>query len=45
MPRLRAHAGFLSGPMSCSTLIGMNALARRDLLVEVDATLVLGAGG
>jgi enamine deaminase RidA (YjgF/YER057c/UK114 family) len=31
--------------MPCSTLIGVGALARPDLLVEVDATMVLGAGG
>ena len=28
-----------------ATLIGVGALARPDLLVEVDATMVLGAGG
>jgi len=42
---LRARAGFFTPPLPCSTLIGVNALARPDLLVEVDAALVLGAGG
>jgi len=42
---LRAREGFFSPPMPCSTLIGVSALARPDLLVEIDATMILGAGG
>jgi len=42
---LRARQGFFTPPMPCSTLIGVDALARPDLLVEVDATMALGAGG
>lgn len=32
-------------PLPCSTLVGVNALASPDLLVEIDAIAVLGAGG
>jgi enamine deaminase RidA (YjgF/YER057c/UK114 family) len=32
-------------PLPCSTLIGVNALAEPDLLVEIDAIAVIGAGG
>jgi enamine deaminase RidA (YjgF/YER057c/UK114 family) len=32
-------------PLPCSTLIGVNALANSDLLVEIDALAVIGSGG
>lgn len=32
-------------PLPCSTLVGVNALADPDLLVEIDAIAVIGAGG
>ena len=35
---------FFSDPMPCSTLVGISALAAPDLLIEVDAVAILGAG-
>ncbi|MGC1780016.1 MAG: RidA family protein [Xanthobacteraceae bacterium] len=32
-------------PFPCSTLVGVSALAQPDLLVEIDAIAVIGAGG
>jgi 2-iminobutanoate/2-iminopropanoate deaminase len=32
-----------SEPMPCSTLVGINALVSPDLLIEIDATAVIGA--
>ncbi len=32
-------------PLPCSTLIGVNELVAPDLLVEIDAIAVIGAGG
>jgi len=40
-----ARREFFAEPMPCSTLIGINALARPDLMVEIDAIAVAGAGG
>jgi 2-iminobutanoate/2-iminopropanoate deaminase len=31
-------------PMPCSTMVGVNALVTPDLLVEIDAVAILGAG-
>jgi enamine deaminase RidA (YjgF/YER057c/UK114 family) len=31
-------------PLPCSTLVGVNALASPDLLVEIDAVAVIGCG-
>ncbi|MFT8242932.1 RidA family protein [Roseomonas sp. BN140053] len=39
-----ARREFFRDPLPCSTLVGVNALAAPDLLVEVDAVAVLGAG-
>jgi enamine deaminase RidA (YjgF/YER057c/UK114 family) len=35
---------FFSDPMPCSTLVGVKALVAPELLVELDAVAVLGAG-
>jgi 2-iminobutanoate/2-iminopropanoate deaminase len=32
-------------PFPCSTLVGISALAEPDLLVEIEADAVIGAGG
>ena len=40
----KARSEFLKPPMPCSTLIGVKALAMPDVLVEIDATLLIGAG-
>ncbi|HEX3506712.1 MAG TPA: RidA family protein [Xanthobacteraceae bacterium] len=40
-----ARREFFAEPFPCSTLVGVSALASPDLLVEIDAVAVLGAGG
>lgn len=40
-----ARREFFAEPLPCSTLIGINALVTPDLLVEIDAIAVAGAGG
>ena len=40
----RARAEFFQGRMPASTLLGVSALARPEFLVEIDATVFLGAG-
>ncbi|MBP0494579.1 RidA family protein [Pararoseomonas indoligenes] len=40
----RARKEFFSDPMPCSTFIGINALVAPDLLLEIDAVAILGAG-
>jgi 2-iminobutanoate/2-iminopropanoate deaminase len=40
-----ARREFFAEPFPCSTLVGVSALAGPDLLVEIDALAVLGAGG
>ncbi len=40
----RARGEFFQGRMPCSTLLGVQALATPDYLVEVDAEVILGAG-
>lgn len=40
-----ARREFFTEPFPCSTLVGVNALAGPDLLVEIDALAVIGAGG
>ena len=35
---------FFADPMPCSTLVAVSALAAPDLLIEVDAIAILGAG-
>jgi enamine deaminase RidA (YjgF/YER057c/UK114 family) len=32
-------------PLPCATLVGVSALAAPDLLVEIDAVAIIGAGG
>ena len=41
----RARAEFFQGRMPASTLLGVSALARPEFVVEIDATVFLGAGG
>jgi len=40
-----ARREFFAEPFPCSTLVGVSALAGPDLLVEIDALAVFGAGG
>ena len=40
-----ARREFFSEPFPCSTLVGVSALAGPDLLVEIDALAIIGAGG
>jgi enamine deaminase RidA (YjgF/YER057c/UK114 family) len=40
-----ARREFFAEPLPCSTLVGVSALAGPDLLVEIDAIAVIGAGG
>jgi 2-iminobutanoate/2-iminopropanoate deaminase len=40
-----ARREFFAEPCPCSTLLGVSALASPDLLVEIDAIAVVGAGG
>ena len=40
----RARAEFFPGRKPCSTLLGVQALAAPEYLVEVDAEVILGAG-
>lgn len=40
-----ARREFFADPLPCSTLVGVAALASPDLLVEIDALAVIGAGG
>lgn len=40
----RARAEFFPGRKPCSTLVGIAALARPGLVVEVEAMAILGAG-
>jgi 2-iminobutanoate/2-iminopropanoate deaminase len=40
-----ARREFFAEPFPCSTLVGVSALAGSDLLVEIDALAVIGAGG
>ena len=40
-----ARREFFAEPFPCSTLVGVSALAGADLLVEIDALAVIGAGG
>ena len=40
-----ARREFFAAPLPCSTLVGVTALADPDLLVEIDALAVIGAGG
>ena len=40
----RARAAFFPGRKPCSTLVGVTALARPGLRVEVEATAFIGAG-
>lgn len=40
-----ARREVFAAPLPCSTLIGVSALGAPDLLVEMDAIAVLGAGG
>ncbi len=40
-----ARREFFAEPFPCSTLVGVSALADADLLVEIDALAVIGAGG
>lgn len=40
----RARAEFFPGRKPCSTLLGVAALARPGLVIEVEATAILGAG-
>ncbi len=40
-----ARREFFAEPLPCSTLVGVNALANPDLLVEIDAVAVLDRGG
>lgn len=40
-----ARREFFAEPLPCSTLVGVNALADPDLLVEIDAVAVLDRGG
>lgn len=40
-----ARREMFAEPLPCSTLVGVNALASPDLLVEIDAIGVLGTGG
>jgi enamine deaminase RidA (YjgF/YER057c/UK114 family) len=39
-----ARREFFAEPLPCSTLVGVNALVAPELLVEVDALAMLGAG-
>ena len=39
-----ARRELFAEPMPCSTLVGVTALAHDDLLVEIDAIAVIGAG-
>ena len=41
----RARAEFFGDRKPCSTLLGVQALALPDYLVEVDAEVILVAGG
>jgi 2-iminobutanoate/2-iminopropanoate deaminase len=40
-----ARREFFTEPFPCSTLIGVSSLAGPELLVEIDALAVIGAGG
>jgi enamine deaminase RidA (YjgF/YER057c/UK114 family) len=40
-----ARREFFAEPFPCSTLVGVAALAGPELLVEIDALAVIGAGG
>jgi enamine deaminase RidA (YjgF/YER057c/UK114 family) len=40
-----ARREVFTDPLPCSTLIGVNELVAPDLLVEIDAIAVIGAGG
>ena len=40
-----ARREFFSGDFPCSTLVGITSLAAPELLVEVDAVAIIGAGG
>jgi enamine deaminase RidA (YjgF/YER057c/UK114 family) len=39
-----ARREYFAEPLPCSTLIGVNALVSPDLLIEIDAIAILGAG-
>jgi 2-iminobutanoate/2-iminopropanoate deaminase len=41
----KARAEHFSGDFPCSTLVEVSALAQPELLVEVEAIAILGAGG
>lgn len=40
----RARSEFFPGAKPCSTLVGISALAQPGLVVEVEATAIIGAG-
>ncbi len=40
-----ARREVFTDPLPCSTLVGVNTLVSRDLLVEIDAIAVIGYGG
>jgi len=41
----KARAEFFPGRKPCSTLVGISSLAREGLVVEIEATAYIGAGG